>query len=102
LAKLSYERTKGLFDNDIAPRKEWELMEDKLIHARSEAQRARLELANLGADNLRLDNRFVLHSLISGIVTERNQRRHGSKTRSAHAPIRHFQPGSIVGPDGYF
>jgi cobalt-zinc-cadmium efflux system membrane fusion protein len=72
LAKLNYERTKELFDNDIAPRKEWELMEDKLIHARSEAERARLKLANLGADNLRLDNRFVLHSPISGIVTERN------------------------------
>lgn len=72
LAKLNYERTKELFDNDIAPRKELELMEDKLIHARSEAERARLKLANLGANNLRLDNRFVLHSPISGIVTERN------------------------------
>ncbi len=33
---------------------------------------ADLKLANLDADNLRLDNRFALHSPISGIVTERN------------------------------
>lgn len=26
LAKLNYERTKELFDNDIAPRKEWEML----------------------------------------------------------------------------
>jgi membrane fusion protein, heavy metal efflux system len=72
LAQRSFDRTKDLYDNGIAPRKEQEQAEDNLIRARSEAERARLKLANLGVRNRRPDNRFVLHSPISGTITERN------------------------------
>ncbi|MEO6432077.1 MAG: efflux RND transporter periplasmic adaptor subunit, partial [Nitrosospira sp.] len=72
LANRSFERTKELYDNGIAPRKEQEQSEDNLIRARSEAERARLKLANLGVRNRRPDNRFVLHSPVSGTITERN------------------------------
>ena len=72
LAQRSFDRTKDLYDNGIAPRKEQEQAEDNLIRARSEAERARLKLVNLGVRNSRPDNRFVLHSPISGTITERN------------------------------
>ena len=72
LANRSFERIKELYDNGIAPRKEQEQSEDNLIHARSEAERARLKLINLGVRNRRPDNRFVLHSPVSGTITERN------------------------------
>ena len=72
LANRSFERIKELYDNGIAPQKEQEQSEDNLIHARSEAERARLKLINLGVRNRRPDNRFVLHSPVSGTITERN------------------------------
>ena len=61
-----------MYDNGIAPRKEREQAEDNLTRARSEAERARLKLANLGARPGRMDNRFSLHAPISGTITERN------------------------------
>jgi cobalt-zinc-cadmium efflux system membrane fusion protein len=72
LADRAYERIKELVDNGIAPRKELDQAEDNLSHARSEAERARLKLANLGIHARRTDNRFVLHAPIGGTVTERN------------------------------
>jgi cobalt-zinc-cadmium efflux system membrane fusion protein len=72
LADRAYERIKELVDNGIAPRKELDQAEDNLSHARSEAERARLKLANLGVHARRTDNRFVLHAPIGGTVTERN------------------------------
>ncbi|MDV6345320.1 efflux RND transporter periplasmic adaptor subunit [Nitrosomonas sp. Is37] len=73
LANHTFQRMRLLYDNDVAPRKQLEQAEDDLIRARSEAERARLRLANLGIrDNPRMDNRFVLHAPLSGVITERN------------------------------
>lgn len=72
LNNRAFQRIQELFDNGIAPRKEMEQSEDNLTRARSEAERARLRLANLGVRNRRMDNRFVLHAPISGVITERN------------------------------
>ncbi|MEO8767999.1 MAG: efflux RND transporter periplasmic adaptor subunit [Nitrosospira sp.] len=72
LSNRAFQRIQELFDNGIAPRKEMEQSEDNLTRARSEAERARLRLANLGVRNRRMDNRFVLHAPISGVITERN------------------------------
>lgn len=72
LADRSFQRIRELYDNGIAPRKEREQAEDNLARARSEAERARLKLANLGARPGRMDNRFSLHAPIPGVVTERN------------------------------
>ena len=49
LADRDFQRIRELYDNGIAPRKEQEQAEDNLTRARSEAERARLKLANLGA-----------------------------------------------------
>ncbi|WP_025039838.1 efflux RND transporter periplasmic adaptor subunit [Nitrosospira briensis] len=72
LANRAFQRIQELYDNGIAPRKEQEQAEDNLARARSEAERARLKLANLGSRPGRMDNRFILHAPISGVVTERN------------------------------
>ena len=72
LANRAFQRIQELYDNGIAPRKEQEQAEDNLARARSEAERARLKLANLGARPGRMDNRFILHAPISGVITERN------------------------------
>lgn len=72
LAKRTFQRVKALFENDIAPRKQLEQAEDILIRSRSEAERARLRLANLGVHSRRMDNRFVLYAPLSGTITERN------------------------------
>ncbi|HEX8873927.1 MAG TPA: efflux RND transporter periplasmic adaptor subunit [Nitrosospira sp.] len=72
LANRSFQRIQELYDNGIAPRKEREQAEDNLTRKRSEAERARLKLANLGARPGRMDNRFSLHAPIAGTVTERN------------------------------
>jgi cobalt-zinc-cadmium efflux system membrane fusion protein len=48
-----------------------EQAQDTVTRARSEAERAKLKLANLGVNNARTDNRFALHAPISGVVTER-------------------------------
>lgn len=72
LAKRTFQRVKILFENDIAPRKQLEQAEDTLIRARSEAERARLRLANLGVRQIHTDNRFVLRTPLAGTITERN------------------------------
>ena len=72
LAQRTFQRVKILFENDIAPRKQLEQAEDTLIRARSEAERARLRLANLGVHRGHTDNRFVLHAPLTGTITERN------------------------------
>lgn len=72
LADRNFQRIRELYDNGIAPRKEREQAEDNLTRTRSEAERARLKLANLGARPGRMDNRFSLHAPIAGTVTERN------------------------------
>lgn len=72
LADRAYQRIKELVDNGITPRKELDQAEDSLSRARSEAERARLKLANLGVRSKRTDNRFILHAPLSGTVTERN------------------------------
>jgi cobalt-zinc-cadmium efflux system membrane fusion protein len=61
-----------LYANGIAPRKDQEQVQDNLARVRSEAERARLRLANLGVRNGRTDNHFVLHAPIAGAITERN------------------------------
>nr|HQU63510.1 efflux RND transporter periplasmic adaptor subunit [Nitrosomonas sp.] len=43
-----------------------------LVRARSETERNRLKLANLGVHNRQMDGRFVLRAPLAGIVTERN------------------------------
>jgi membrane fusion protein, heavy metal efflux system len=72
LAERAYQRIKELADNGITPRKELDQADDNLSHAKSEAERARLKLANLGVRSKRTDNRFILHAPISGTITERN------------------------------
>ncbi len=72
LAERNFQRIQELYENGIAPRKEHEQAEDNLTRTRSEAERARLKLANLGARPGRMDNRFSLRASIPGTVTERN------------------------------
>jgi cobalt-zinc-cadmium efflux system membrane fusion protein len=68
----AFQRTKELYENDVAPRKAREQAEENLIRARSEEQRALLMLQNLGVPSGSMDNRFVLQAPISGVITERN------------------------------
>lgn len=70
LAKRAFQRMQELYLHGIAPRKDQEQARDNLTRARSEAERARLKLANLGVRKGRLDNRFVLHAPIAGTITE--------------------------------
>ncbi|MGZ4954115.1 MAG: efflux RND transporter periplasmic adaptor subunit [Methylobacter sp.] len=72
LANRAFQRMQELYENGIAPRKDQEQAQDNLARARSEAERARLRLANLGVRNGRTDNRFVLHAPIAGAITERS------------------------------
>ncbi len=72
LAKRASLRMQELYENGITPRKEHEQAQDNLARARSEAERARLRLENLGVRTGRTDNRFVLHAPIAGTITERN------------------------------
>lgn len=72
LADQAFQRMQELYANGIAPRKDQEQAQDNLTRARSEAERARLKLVNLGVRNGRTDNRFVLHAPIAGAITERN------------------------------
>lgn len=72
LANRAFQRMQELYANGIVPRKDHEQAQDNLARARSEAERARLKLANLGVRNGRTDNRFVLHAPISGVITEHN------------------------------
>jgi cobalt-zinc-cadmium efflux system membrane fusion protein len=72
LAEHDYQRIKNLFENGITPRKELDQAEDALERARSEVERTRLRLANLGVHEKRTDARFTLKAPIAGVVTERN------------------------------
>jgi len=72
LANRAFQRMQELYANGIAPRKDQEQAQDNLARARSEAERARLRLANLGVRNGRTDNRFALHAPVAGAITERN------------------------------
>jgi cobalt-zinc-cadmium efflux system membrane fusion protein len=72
LAKRAFQRMQELYANGIAPHKDQEQAQDNLTRARSEAERTRLRLENLGVRSERTDNRFVLHAPIAGVVTERN------------------------------
>lgn len=71
LVERSYQRIQELYAHGIAPRKDLDQAGDDLTRARSELERARLKLANLGVRNGRADNRFTLHAPIAGTVTER-------------------------------
>ena len=103
LADRNFQRIRELYDNGIAPRKEHEQAEDNLTRVRSEAERARLKLANLGARPGRMDNRFALHAPISGTVTERNINPGMEVRPDLPAPlIRHFRSEPVMGADGYF
>jgi cobalt-zinc-cadmium efflux system membrane fusion protein len=72
LADRAFLRMQELYENGIAPRKDQEQAQDNVTRARSEAERARLKLVNLGVRTGRTDNRFVLHAPVSGVITERN------------------------------
>jgi len=72
LAERTFQRQKELFDHGVAPRKDFEQSQDEVTRTRSETERARLKLANLGVKGERTDNRFTLHAAIAGEITERN------------------------------
>ncbi|TRW92900.1 efflux RND transporter periplasmic adaptor subunit [Candidatus Methylobacter oryzae] len=72
LAERAFQRMMELYKHGIAPRKDQEQAQDSLARARSEAERAKLRLANLGVRTGRTDNRFALQTPIAGVVTERN------------------------------
>ena len=72
LANRTFQRKQELYANDVIPIKDLEQAEADLARIRNEAERARLKLANLGINTMRLDDRFILHSPISGTITERN------------------------------
>jgi cobalt-zinc-cadmium efflux system membrane fusion protein len=72
LAMRASQRVQELYGHGIVPRKDQEQAQDNLTRARSEAERARLKLANLGVHTERTDNRFALHAPITGVITERN------------------------------
>ncbi|TRX03033.1 efflux RND transporter periplasmic adaptor subunit [Candidatus Methylobacter oryzae] len=72
LANRAFQRMQELYANGIVPRKDHEQAQDNLARARSEAERARLRLANLGIRTGGTDNRFRLHAPIAGTITERN------------------------------
>ena len=72
LAEHNYQRQKELFDHGVGPRKDFEQAQDDLDRTRSESERARLKLVNLGAKAGTADNRYLLHAPIGGEVTERN------------------------------
>lgn len=72
LAERNLRRLQELLDHGVAPRKEYEQAQDEVSRTRSEEERARLKLANLGVMGNRTDNRFTLFAPIAGEVTERN------------------------------
>jgi cobalt-zinc-cadmium efflux system membrane fusion protein len=72
LAERTFQRQKDLFEHGVAPRKDFEQAQDEATRARSETERARLKLLNLGVKGEGTDNRFTLHAPIAGEVTERN------------------------------
>ncbi|MEQ1638055.1 MAG: efflux RND transporter periplasmic adaptor subunit [Methylococcales bacterium] len=72
LSDRAFQRVQELYRHGIVPRKDLEQAQDTVTRARSEAERAKLKLGNLGVQNARTDNRFALHAPISGIVTDRS------------------------------
>lgn len=68
--RLALERAQKLHDGEVLPRKDLESAEADLAQARAEAERARLRLRNLAPAGGAREN-YVLHSPISGVVTER-------------------------------
>lgn len=72
LSERTLQRLQELYRHGITPRKDLDQAQDDVTHARSEAKRAQLKLANLGVHSDRTDNRFALHAPLSGVVTERN------------------------------
>jgi len=71
LAERAFLRQQDLYEHGVAPRKDFDQSQDELSRARSEAERARLKLFNLGVKGERTDNRFTLHAPIAGEITER-------------------------------
>lgn len=71
LAERAFQRAKELYENGVAPRKDFEQAQDGIARARSEAERARLKLLNLGVRGQRTDNRFILYAPIAGTIVER-------------------------------
>ena len=71
LAERTFRRQKELFDHGVAPRKDFEQAQEEVTRMRSETERARLKLANLGVKGENTDNRFTLRAPISGEITER-------------------------------
>ncbi len=72
LADRTFQRKQNLYKYDTIPLKDVEQAKADLDRIRSEAERARLKLANLGIHTMRLDDRFTLRTPISGTITERN------------------------------
>ena len=72
LAERAFQRMQELFANGIAPKKDLEQAQDNLMRTRSEAERAKLKLLNLGVRSEGTNNRYALHAPIAGIITERN------------------------------
>ncbi len=70
LAGANYQRTRDLFEHGILPRKEFDQIQDSLTRAKTEVERTRLRLANLGITGDRTDNRFTLQAPIAGSITE--------------------------------
>jgi membrane fusion protein, heavy metal efflux system len=72
LAEHGFQRVQELYKHGIAPRKDLDQASDSLTRARSETEKTRLKLVNLGVRNNHTDDRFILHSPIAGTLTERN------------------------------
>jgi cobalt-zinc-cadmium efflux system membrane fusion protein len=72
VAVRALQRTRELYDNNIAPKKDLELAQETVARLSSAADRARLLLANLGIQTKGTDNHFSLKAPIAGVITERN------------------------------
>jgi cobalt-zinc-cadmium efflux system membrane fusion protein len=82
LAEETWRRARMLYEGSVLPRKELQQAEAEMERARHETQRARMHLRNLGVDENRINDRYVLRSPIAGVITER-----------------HVNPGLEVRPD---
>jgi len=68
--RLAFERAQRLHDGGVLPRKDLESAEADLAQARAETQRSQSRLRNLVPVG-RVSNNYVLHSPITGVVSER-------------------------------
>lgn len=82
LSEHAFSRQQELYAGKAISRKELEQTQDELTRARSESQRTRDRLKNLGLVGLQTDGRYALHANLSGVVVER-----------------HVNPGMEVRPD---